>query len=623
MIAKTGTAEAEFRLPAVPAESRTHRRADATPTRRPQWAAFDGQGMSGAEVFAGICKDENLAALFCAPGNYSITHAMAASGIPSFGGRTEGGMCSAADGFYRASGETAACSGTEGPGFAHMVMGIAAAHSARTPLLVLASNATTTHEDREYEIQDIGQQSVTQGIRKYGKRITVPNRVYEYGAYAFRQLKTGIPRPVHLDFTEEVCEARFTDPDQLTDFWGKHLYRTERVAGPCPRDILDVVQCLEAARRPIIVAGHGVFHRKASEVLRKAAEQNDVPVVVSGPNRGHFPDDHRLSASLSPGALSGVDLVILVGQYCMPSPSEYTFPKNVKTIRVHPAAEDVGRNWPLELGIVGDERVFLEMLLDALPPRVRPGWVSQIHAARKEYEQQLEADYAVGVRYSKDGMVHPAVIGKELFEFFFNGDIDPKQTVVGTGGFTAQRYVPPRLRANRPGQSIVTIYQLGALGTAIPMMLGATVAVKNGIGEQKAYRGAPTVVQCGDSELGYSLLELETAAKYKLPLITVVYNNNCWGTWESGKDHPDAMQLHLFRENTRYDIMAEQLGVHGEYVCSPSELKASLARSYEIAARESRPCLINVQAAKEFSSPVTHPPGYTTVPEPGIASYQH
>ena len=84
------------------------------PSRQPIWSSFDGEGMTGAEVFASLCKNEGLAALFCAPGNYSITHAMAASGIPSFGGRTEGGMCSAADGFYRASGEVAAASGTEG-----------------------------------------------------------------------------------------------------------------------------------------------------------------------------------------------------------------------------------------------------------------------------------------------------------------------------------------------------------------------------------------------------------------------------------------------------------------------------------------------------------------------------
>ncbi|MBY5420083.1 thiamine pyrophosphate-binding protein [Rhizobium leguminosarum] len=608
-----------------PLATRVSSEVGASSPRQPEWTGFEGDGMTGAEVFANLCKEEGLAALFCAPGNYAITHAIAASGIPSYGGRTEGGMCSAADGFYRASGEVAACSGTEGPGMAHMVMGIAAAHAARTPLLVLASNCTTTHEDREYEIQDLPQQSITQHLRKYGKRIIVPSRIYEYGAHAFRQLKSGIPRPVHLDFTEEVCYARFTDPKQLSDFWSPRLYRTQSAAAPGSEDIRDFVRLVETAKRPVIVAGHGVFHSKGSEPLLKVAERNDLPVVVSGPNRGHFPDDHRLSASLSPAALRKADLVIFIGQYCMPSPREYLFNPLVNTVRVHPMAEDLGRNWPLELGVVSDERLFLEVLLDSLPARTRDGWVGEVQAARKAYEEELDAEYALGLKYSKDGIVHPAVIGKEIFEFFFNGKIDPKQTMTGTGGFTTQRYVPPRLRANRSGQTIASMYQFGALGTAIPMMLGASLAVKNGIGEQSAYQGAPTLVQCGDSEMGYSLLELETAVKYKLPLIVVVYNNNAWGTWTEANDDQNALQLHLFRENTRYDVMAEQLGVHGEYVRSPEEMRAALSRCYDIAARESRPCLINVQAIKEFTSPVTHPPGYIggSVPEPSIASYQH
>jgi thiamine pyrophosphate-dependent acetolactate synthase large subunit-like protein len=123
--------------------------------------------------------------------------------------------------------------------------------------------------------------------------------------------------------------------------------------------------------------------------------------------------------------------------------------------------------------------------------------------------------------------------------------------------------------------------------------------------------------------MGYSLLELETAVKYKLPLITIVYNNNCWGTWVDAETIPGALPLHLLRENTRYDLMAEQLGVHAEYVRSPRELRAALSRSYDIAVRESRPSLINVQAIKEFTSPKRYPPGYCAITEPGIASYQH
>ena len=83
--------------------------------------------MTGAEVFATLCKEEELAALFCCPGNYTVINAIAAAGVPSYGGRCEGSMCAAADGFSRATGEVTACSGTEGPGLTNMIMNIASA----------------------------------------------------------------------------------------------------------------------------------------------------------------------------------------------------------------------------------------------------------------------------------------------------------------------------------------------------------------------------------------------------------------------------------------------------------------------------------------------------------------
>src|SRR5271165_3417133 len=108
----------------------------ATLTEQAKPGSFEGKGMTGAEVFARLCKEEELAALFCCPGNYTVINAIAAAGVPAYGGRTEGAMCAAADGFSRVTGEVTACSGTEGPGFTHMIMNIASANAARTPLLV-------------------------------------------------------------------------------------------------------------------------------------------------------------------------------------------------------------------------------------------------------------------------------------------------------------------------------------------------------------------------------------------------------------------------------------------------------------------------------------------------------
>jgi hypothetical protein len=226
------------------------------------------KGITGAEVFAKACKEEKLAAMFCCPGNYQVINAIAGAGIPSFGGRHEGSMASAADGFSRVTGEVTACSGTEGPGFTAMIMNIAVAHRARTPLLVLASNISVATDDTEYFIQTGYQQPTTEGLKKYGKRLVSPDRIHEYAGYAFRQLKTGVPGPVHLDFPSEVYRAKFTEASQLKGYYSTDKYRTESQPHPSPKDVAKAVDMINRSERPVIVAGQGVFMRKAWDALK-------------------------------------------------------------------------------------------------------------------------------------------------------------------------------------------------------------------------------------------------------------------------------------------------------------------------------------------------------------------
>jgi thiamine pyrophosphate-dependent acetolactate synthase large subunit-like protein len=385
-----------------------------------------------------------------------------------------------------------------------------------------------------------------------------------------------------------------------------------------------VVDLIAKAERPLLIAGHGVFHRKAWAPLLTAVEKNDIAVVTSGPMRGHFPDDHRLSASLAPRSFMSADLIVFVGQYSMPSPNEYRVNPDVKAVRIHPEGGDLGRNWPLELGVVGDELAFLEALANALPRRTRAAWVSEVAAARKTYEDELARNYENGVKWSADtGALHPSVIGKELNDFLYKGKIDPKQTLSGWGGFSWQRTTVPFLRANRAGQEIVCPYQFGAIGPDMAMMIGAATAAKDGTGPQQPYKGAPSVCLTTDAGMGFTLMELDTAVKYKVPLITVVYNNNCWGTWTMTAGMPRSVHLHLFQENIRYDRIAENLGAFGAYVRKPEEMRAALQQAYDVASKQGLPALINVQAKKEFSSAREYPPGGGMGFEPGITGFQH
>ncbi len=585
---------------------------------------FGEKGISGAEVFARLCKEEGLAAMFCCPGNYTVINAIAAAGVPAYGGRTEGAMCAMADGFSRATGEVTATSGTEGPGFTHMIMNIAAANAARTPLLVLASNMRLAGDDREQFIQTGYQQPTTEGIKKYGKRLIDPARVWEYGAYAFRNLKSGVPGPAHLDFPAEVARGRFTDPSELTDYYDKDRYRTDSRANPSQKEVEQAIDLIMKAERPVIVAGQGVFQRKGWEALTTAVEKNNIVVATSGPSRGYFPDDHRLCANAAPDALMSADLVVFIGQYCMPSPGEFRFSPDVKAIRVHPVQEELGRNWPLELGIVSDEKLFLEALADLIPAKARDKWVDELAGARKAWDEQQDEVYKLGLKYSADtNHLHPAVMAKETADFIHYGDIDPKATLNGAGGWTSGLYAGRYLRALRPGQGIVPAYQFGAIGPDLAMTIGAAAAVQSGVGIQAAYKGAPALCITSDAGAAYSLFEMDTAAKYGIPVIGIIYNNNSWGMWPAAVKSARSMHMYLFQENLRYDKLAEGLGVRGEYARTPDQFRGALARGYKIAADEGISTIINVQALKEFTSARDYPPGVSLNPEPGVGAVAH
>ena len=569
--------------------------------------------MSGAQVFARACKEEGVKALFCCPGNYDVIHAIADTGIPTYSGRHEGSLCHAADAFCRATGEIAATSGTEGPGFTDMICAVAAANSARSPVLVLASNKTIFAEDTEQGIQDQYQQPLTEGIKKYGKRLITPARTWEYAGYAFRQLRSGVPKPVHIDFPAEIARARFDDATELEFFYDKTKYRTDTKPHPDPKAIDQAVQMLRGAERPIIVSSNGVFYSKAWDALKRLAERAQIPVVESGAMKGQFPADHELSADAAPMALMSADVVLLVGQYCMPTLGEFAFGPDARYIRIDPDAEDIGRNLPIDLGIVSDERAALEALADAMPRQRHDAWVGEVAAARQAFDAENAEYYQTGLGYTD--AVHPAVIAKELADFLQNGNIPRDRTTILQGGYGIARYTRRYLRSFRPGQIINGAYQYGAIGPDVGYTVGVAAAVQHGVGAQADFQGHPIVAVTGDAGFGYTAMELETLSKYKLPAVLIVYNNNAWGTWSGQANNTVGLPVHLFQENLRYDKLGEALGTHGEYVTKAAEMRPALDQS--------RPSIINVQAKKEFWLRDQYPPGFLGKVEPGVMSYYH
>ena len=418
-------------------------------------------------------------------------------------------------------------------------------------------------------------------------------------------MRTGVPGPVHLDFPHEVVETTFESKDELVRYHDASKYRTDSRPYPDPVYVAQAVELLRKAERPLIWAGAGVHYSKGIEELKSFAEKTRIPVVTAGPVRGVFPDEeHALSAGTAPGAISHADVVMIIGQYCLPLPEEVPFSEQTKYIRVDPSAEDIGRNFPIDVGVVADEKAALEELTEACPPMETETWINDIAAARIEFDSLIESYYVMGRKYSEH--VHPAVIGWELNKFLYHGNIAREEIVTGTNGFGTLLYMMHYLRAFRPGQVFVPCYQFGNIANSIGMSTGVAAAVKKGIGYQADYRGSPVICVSSDAGFGQQMGELETQARYKLPVIHIVYNNNSWG--RSGGTSPEA-HMYLLQENIRYDKVAEALGMHGEYVTRGEDFATALERCYRLTATEGIPTCINCQGIKEFGDKTKYPPG--------------
>jgi acetolactate synthase I/II/III large subunit len=149
---------------------------------------------------------------------------------------------------------------------------------------------------------------------------------------------------------------------------------------------------------------------------------------------------------------------------------------------------------------------------------------------------------------------------------------------------------------------------------------GGTAAV---LGGTSAHKGHPVIGVTGDGGIGYTIMEMETMSKNRLPGVVIVYNNNAWGTWTQSANDKRSLPIQLLQENVRYDKVAEALGAHGEYVSKPDQFRPALERAYKVAVAEGRPALVNCQGRKEFWDRTKFAPGFLGKVEPGVMVHNH
>jgi acetolactate synthase-1/2/3 large subunit len=497
--------------------------------------------MTGGEALVKQLHREGVRVVFGLPG-VQLYGAMAAlrdeKDIRFVLTRHEQATTYMADGYARAGGGFGVALVVPGPGVLNAGAGLSTAYSCSSPVFLVAGQVPRRFLGKDVGVlHEINEQlDAVAPITKWRTRVLevpeIPAAVHE----AVRQLKTGRPRPVHLeippDTLEEEGEAELLSPVTI-----------ERPAAP-DADIERAARLLLSAARPIVYAGGGVHASGAHEALAAVAEYVQAGIVQSAEGKGAVSDhsDLSLGATLWPKNplreyLDAADVVFAVGSRCALA----AFQPSQKLIQLDVDGAEIGRNHRVEVGLVGDARVTLERLLERLrsdaPPRP---------SRKREREQLREALAALDTQEPNSSILRALRAGT------------PEDAIVIAGMTQIGYYSRPFWPVYRPRTYLTSSYS-GNLGFEVPTALGAKVARPE----------RPVIAITGDGGFMYNSQELSTAVREKINAVIVLFNDEAYG-------------------NVARDLDESWGGAHGAAVTNPDFMK--LADAYGVAGlRASRP----------------------------------
>ena len=477
------------------------------------------------------------------------------------GVRHEQGAALMADGFSRISGAPSVCLATNGPGVLNLTYGIGSAYVAHSPVIVLAPSASREHQYRN-STQEFDQVALFKPITKAAFPINKIERLPDALRHAFRVATSGKMGPVLLDIPRDLLPGGEVDLELLPP----ETYRSGQTRNRGDRDLIDkAVTQLFAAERPVIVAGGGVQWSNAADEVGEAARLVGAAIVTSYGRADAVPSNHphflghlgRLGSVEGIEAIRQADVILAVGTRLSQSTTFYDnrfIPADARIIQIEIDPEELGRNYPLAVGIEGDAKAVMQGLLDQLrqvEPRPNQQWVSEIGDWRARRAQRLEDEGRLS-----DLPMKPQRVYAELRR------VMPEDAIIALDAGLAPNFGQDRLNFYHP-RSLMTSLDLGGLGFSFPASLGAKFAAPD----------RPVVNFNGDGGFLFNAQEFETAVRYGLKVVTVIMNNNCWGSEK-------AYQRYAFNEryvgadtnNPRFDAYAELFGGKGFYVERPEDV---------------------------------------------------
>ena len=487
----------------------------------------------------------------------------------------EQGASHAADGYARSTGRVGVCLATSGPGSTNLATGVATAYMDSSPVVFITCNVNSDLIGRD-SFQEVDITGVTLPITKCSYIVSNVHNLADTVREAFAVARSGRPGPVLIDIqknaTADECEYSPVTPEEF--FSGKNtrmerLRATHHPAIGCPEIDMNAIEQLaemiERSEKPLMICGGGVVRSGASGEFRTLAEKIDSPIAITVMGGGAVHGRHPLVTGMigmhgsqaSNMACDACDLLIAVG--CRFSDrvtlNPAGFAKNAKIVHIDIDPSEIDKNIKTDLHIIGDAKEILTLLLSKLKgSKTNDGWKNYVFSFRRETEYDDP----------EDGTLTP----KEILSAA--AEILPQDTMVTTDVGQHQMWAIQHFKFDYPGQLITS----GGFGT-MGFGLGAAIGVQAGNPEK-------TVLHVtGDGSFRMNCNELATEQYYKMPIITLLFNNSTLGMvrqWQHLIYKERYSQTTLDR-GPDFAKLAEAYGIHGATVRDEGTLRRVLTEA--------------------------------------------
>lgn len=485
----------------------------------------------------------------------------------------EQGASHAADGYARSTGKVGVCFATSGPGSTNLTTGIATAYMDSSPVVFITCNVGEDLLGRD-SFQEVNMVSITKAITKCNYLVKDVKKLADIIREAFYVAQNGRPGPVVIDIlknvTAESCEYEPKIPDgkfnkrRLATYINRHTF-IDKWTELDDEDIYTAVQMINDAKKPLIVCGGGVVLSRANAELYEFSKKIDSPVAYTVMGAGGYDGEKELATGLlgmhgsqsSNMAVANADLLIVIG--CRFSDrvalNRDTFAKQAKILQIDIDRNEIDKNIFVDHHILGDAKKVITLINEKVKSNDHEEWKKFVFSFDTETEYEFS-----------DKNLNPKQIAKAVKEIL------PKYTIMTTDVGQHQMWAVQHFHFHKPGQLITS----GGFGT-MGFGLGAAIGAKVGNPDE-------TILHItGDGSFRMNLNELATEEFYKLPIITIIFNNSVLGMvrqWQNIIYKKHFSQTVLDR-GPDFVKLAEAFHLKGKRVTTEDELRVALKEAVE------------------------------------------